>query len=140
VNGGTIATAENTQIFLSGLITGSGPLNLSSPTVGSSAIFFFGSTANNYTGLTTVQTGFVELGGSGVAIPGDLLIQSASNVSLLASNQIAPTATVTDHGFLNFKGGAALTQTIGLSLETAKSIPPAHSAEHSMSERETFRG
>jgi len=90
--GGTIATSGNTQLFLDGKITGSGPLNLSSPPVGSSAIFFGGTVDNDFTGLTTVQTGFVELGAAGhVALSGDVQVNAGGELTINTDEQIATT-------------------------------------------------
>lgn len=112
--GGTISTVGDTQLFINGLITGSGPLNLDSPVVGNSSIFLGGTVDNNFTGLTTLVEGFAELAATGhIAISGDLLIDGPGQLSINTDEQIASTATVTNNGVLGFFAGANVHQTIG---------------------------
>ncbi len=113
-SGGTISTSGNTQLQINGLITGSGPLDLSCPVVGTSAIFMAGTANNTYTGLTTVQVGLLGLESPGfVAIPGNLLVNSGAEVDIDANEQIASAATVTVNGNLGFNAEANVQQTIG---------------------------
>jgi autotransporter-associated beta strand protein len=88
-NTGTINSSGGGN--LSGLITGSGVLNVTAGTLDLTGI-----DDNNYSGLTTVSGGALRLNkSSGNAIGGNLTITGAGVVNLLASNQIADTATVT---------------------------------------------
>ncbi len=111
-SGGTITAATGTGLFLAGQITGTGPLNLSGPSTGG-GIFFDGTVANNYSGLTTVQQGLVRLQASATAISGDLEIDANGIVTLDDSAEIDSAATVTVNGALRFSGtNADVAQTI----------------------------
>ena len=89
--------------------TGSGTLTLS------------GSTANTYTGLTTVSAGTLHLAkSSGNAVGGDLTISGGAKVSFEANNQIADSAAVTMSGSGSVFNGTGInsaqfniTETIG---------------------------
>src|SRR5205823_3435098 len=60
---------------------------------------FSGDAPNAYTGLTTVNSGTLALSKTaGPAVPGDLFIAQNGAVKLLASNQIAQSASVTMAG------------------------------------------
>ncbi|MDR3403869.1 MAG: autotransporter-associated beta strand repeat-containing protein, partial [Chthoniobacter sp.] len=113
-SGGTIATVGDTQLYLAGKITGSGALSLSSPSVGGAAIFLTGTVDNDFTGLTTIQQGYVELAAAGhIALSGDVQINSGAILSINTDEQIADAATVTNNGFLTFFAAANVKETIG---------------------------
>ena len=106
-NGGTLSTyipntATDTVTF-TGKITGSGGLTK----IGRGTAVLAGSTANDYTGDTTVNAGTVLLqNSSGVAIPHNLNIGDAGTtgwdvVNLGASEQIANSSVVTFNGANN---------------------------------------
>jgi autotransporter-associated beta strand protein len=95
-NGVIIFNRFDTGLVVTGAISGSGTVNQ----VGSGSTTLGGTTANTYTGLTTVSGGTL-LGGKtpGVnAIPGDLVINGGGAFGYAGnnvSNQIADSATVT---------------------------------------------
>ncbi len=84
------------SLTLDARITGPHPLNKT----GEASLIFAGSTANDYTGLTTVSGGTLRLDKSpGTdAIPTDLTINASAEVELLAANQINNAATLTLNG------------------------------------------
>jgi fibronectin-binding autotransporter adhesin len=69
-----------------------------------------GSSANTYTGPTTISQGSLVLAKSGVAVPGPLSASGGSLVQLQASEQIAATSSVTVAGATLNLGG--FTQTL----------------------------
>ena len=90
-------------------LTGAGTLNLNQITTGTGSVtinstgtvnYNGGATANTNTGLTTVNSGTLNLAkNSGVnAIAGDLTINTGATVKLSSSNQIADTKNVTLNG------------------------------------------
>jgi autotransporter-associated beta strand protein len=110
----TVQDSAYSAVF-SGAIGGSAGLTLATPLAGPSSNYFefSGSTANTYSGVTTVQDRTIlNLSKSAgvIAIPGDLVIEAAGTVQLFAADQISDTATVTVKGELNLAGSP---ETIG---------------------------
>lgn len=104
VNIGTTAHAFNiadgtdtVDMEFSGAITGTtGTITTST---GTGVLLFSGSTANTYTGLTTVSAGELQLNKNGVnALNGSATINTGGTLSLLSANQIVDTATLTVAG------------------------------------------
>ncbi|WP_296313567.1 ESPR-type extended signal peptide-containing protein, partial [Pseudomonas sp.] len=85
---------------MGGVVSGTKGLTIESPASSRywGDLDFVGSKSNTYTGLTTVQgstvLGLARTGGA-TSIAGDLLVQGASTVAFLQSEQIADTSTVT---------------------------------------------
>lgn len=72
---------------------------------GAGTVTFGGATANSYTGLTEVGLGTLNLGksaGVNAISTGGLQIDGSGTVALLASNQIADTASVNNNGTFAF--------------------------------------
>ncbi len=100
---GQITLAANSRIvasaagILSGKITGGFGLEIGRAGGSeTSTISLEGSTANDYSGLTTVNAGSLLLNKTGVnAIAGNVLVTSGGTLSNTANNQIANSATVT---------------------------------------------
>ncbi|MEI6084907.1 MAG: autotransporter-associated beta strand repeat-containing protein [Verrucomicrobiota bacterium] len=94
----------------SGVIQNSGGGALAITKEGTGTMVLSGTSANTYSGLTTVNGGQLTLNkSSGNAISGNLTI-SAGNVQLSAANQISDTAAVTVTGTLNLNNN---NETIG---------------------------
>jgi autotransporter-associated beta strand protein len=122
VSGGTLAAGSNNELVVTGntqainigsTIGTGGASALTVSTAGT--VTLNGSTANTYTGLTTVAAGTLTLnktgtGANSIAIPGDVLV-SGGTLSWGASNQIATSSNLT------FSGTGAIssskTQTVG---------------------------
>jgi outer membrane autotransporter protein len=94
------ASSVTYLLELGGVVSGTRGLTIEAP---ASARYwgdldFVGGKSNTYTGLTTVQgstvLGLARTGGA-TSIAGDLLVQGASSVAFLQSEQIADTSTVT---------------------------------------------
>jgi autotransporter-associated beta strand protein len=86
-------------------VSGSGTIALTK--TGAGRLFLGGSSANTYTGGTTVSAGLLALQkSSGYAIPGNLTVDGPALVCVLAPNQIAPTSSLTFSGTQN--GGLLL--------------------------------
>ncbi len=84
-----------------GVISGTGGLNFQT-TANSFAVMYCGLEDNTYTGLTTVGNNVAMLlGTDGIAIAGDLTIQSGGFVGLDLDNQFGATSTVTVDGALS---------------------------------------
>lgn len=84
---------------MSGVLSGAGSLTKT----GDGILLFTGSSANTYTGPTTVASGTLRLAKDNgvVAIPGDLIISGSTmhtTVELLTSGQIAPTSKLSFTG------------------------------------------
>ena len=111
-SGGTISEINNSVVSIRGQITGNGPLNINADSGGGAAgLVFANTTSNTFTGLTTIQNGFVELGSSALALSGDVTVDSAGKLSVANANveQIASTATLTVNGTFEFDGGSQQT-------------------------------
>jgi autotransporter-associated beta strand protein len=117
VNIGTTAHAFNiadgtdtVDMVFSGAITGTtGTITKST---GTGVLLFSGSSANTYTGLTTVSAGELQLNKSGVnALNGSATVNTGGTLSLLAANQIVDTATLTVAGGTFNMGGFSETVT-----------------------------
>jgi len=94
-------------LCLNGVISNGG-LNLQSN--GDEVSVMFCGTTNTYTGLTTVGANVtLELGATGTAVAGNLLIQEDGVVAVGGENQIADNVTVTVDGVLGFLGGSEQT-------------------------------
>jgi autotransporter-associated beta strand protein len=103
----TVVTVANNFLHLSGVISGPGDLTKQGP----GTLIFSGSSANAYSGATTINAGQLRLGKSAgvTAVPGALVIgddlggAGADSVRLLEDNQIANGAAITlnSSGFLN---------------------------------------
>jgi fibronectin-binding autotransporter adhesin len=87
-----LSITGSSDAVLSGVIGGSATLTMN----GTGIVTFSGSSANTYTGTTTVNAGGLDLNKTGVnAIAGDITIGGAGTLTLSASNQIADTSDVT---------------------------------------------
>ncbi|MDW8309461.1 MAG: autotransporter-associated beta strand repeat-containing protein [Verrucomicrobiales bacterium] len=109
----TVGNNDATSTF-SGVITDStGTLNLTK--VGAGTLTLAGSTANTFTGTTTVNGGVLVLGKSaGNAVPGALTI-GAATVRLSGNNQIADGSAVTINsaaGLLDLNGNSDTVGTV----------------------------
>lgn len=95
-----ISASTGTALTLSGVISGAaGGWTLNSD--GSGAVTFSGAGANTFTGLTTVAGGNLNLAktaGINAIGAGGAEVRSGATLSLLASNQIADTASVLVNG------------------------------------------
>jgi fibronectin-binding autotransporter adhesin len=89
--------ADSIDMDISGQISGTGSVTKST---GTGILQYSGSTANTYTGLTTINAGELRLNKtSGVnALAGSATINTGGTLSLAASDQIANTAVVTISG------------------------------------------
>ena len=111
----TNTTVQNSafEATFSGVLSGAAGVTFDAPSIGYFRLA--GTAANTYTGLTTVQ-GTAKLNLSktaGVnAIAGNVLINGSGLLQLLASNQIADTATVTDNGVFNLASSAETIKTL----------------------------
>jgi uncharacterized protein YhjY with autotransporter beta-barrel domain len=111
-DGGTISANPNANYQITGQISGTGPLNLSAAADDSAAIYIEGSVSNTFTGLTTVEQGFVELQTNGIALSGDVQVNGGGILTLNDSDQIDAGATVTNNGDFAFAGSGNTSQTI----------------------------
>jgi fibronectin-binding autotransporter adhesin len=122
-SGGLLTANNSANADFSGLLSGS----LGLTKIGGGVLTLSGSTANTYTGTTTVSVGSLTLNKTaGVnAIGGDLIIgdgTSTDTVSLSAANQISDTSVVTmaSSGRFNLNGNA---ETIGALVDGAAGVP-----------------
>ncbi len=99
-----VAASSGTALTLSGAISeNSAGRTLTSS--GPGTVTLSGATANTYTGLTQVAAGTLSLNktaGVNAIGTGGLLIDDGATLSLLASNQIADTASATVNGTFSF--------------------------------------
>ncbi|MDQ6905557.1 MAG: autotransporter-associated beta strand repeat-containing protein, partial [Chloroflexota bacterium] len=89
----TITASANTGLTLSGALSGAKTVTLD----GAGGVTFSGTSANTYTGLTTVSAGTLSLGktaGVNAIGTGGIQIDAGATASLLASEQIADTASL----------------------------------------------
>ena len=87
----TMDCPNNSQLTLSGVVTGGGALTKS----GMGTLVFSGNSANTHSGGVSVSGGTVRLNKTGVvALPGPLQVGAAGTVQLLQANQIGDTAAV----------------------------------------------
>jgi autotransporter-associated beta strand protein len=105
--GGPVSVAPGGELDLNGALTSSVGLTVA----GGGKVVLGGSSANTYTGSTTVDGSTLVLGKSGraVAVPGNLVIGdgiSAATVHATAANQTASTTdvTVNDHSTFYLNG------------------------------------
>jgi autotransporter-associated beta strand protein len=102
----TVTSTGSGSITLGGVLSGSGGITKN----GSRTLTLSGATANTYSGLTTVNSGTLELSKAAwvTAIAGDLVIGDGTGtdtVKLLAANQIASTnLTLNAGGVLDMNG------------------------------------
>lgn len=103
----------DSNLDIQGAISGTGGFTAGT---GNGDIQFGGSTANTYSGLTTVENGgklSLSRDDGVTAIAGDLVIDDGGTVLIFAGNQIAATSAVTVNGLLEFQTSSALPETIG---------------------------
>jgi autotransporter-associated beta strand protein len=105
--GGTVSVAAGGELDLNGALTSSVGLTVA----GGGKVVLGGSSANTYTGPTTVDGSTLVLGKSGhaIAVPGNLVIgdgTSPATVQETAAGQTASTTSVTvnDHGTFDLNG------------------------------------
>ena len=101
VDDNTGSTAD--YAALSGIISGSGSLTKS----GAGALRLSGSSANTYTGITTVTGGTLELyKTSGVAIPGNLSISASAFNSVASVRVVGSTSQIPTSAVVSFSGAS----------------------------------
>ena len=105
--GGPVSVANGGELDLNGALTSSVGLTVA----GGGKVVLGGSSANTYTGTTTVDGSTLVLGKSGgtVAVPGNLVIwrrHQRATVQATAADQTASTTdvTVNDHGTFDLSG------------------------------------
>ncbi len=106
----TFGGVINSIITMTGGVSGTGDLTLEGPD--NSTIFNFNATtANTYSGTTTVIKGVLNANNSPnvIAIPHDLVINDSASVGLYAANQISTDSQVT----MNSSGGYFPTMYVG---------------------------
>lgn len=88
---------------------------------GAGTLILGGSSANTYTGLTTISAGTLTLSKTAgvTAVGGDILVNTGGVLTLATDNQIADTATITvAGGAVNFNGKNETFQNLNLSAGT----------------------
>jgi len=92
----TVRVEPGVGMTLGGKVTGAGGLNK----ISSGALILSGSTANDFTGSTTVTGGTLQLNkdANTLAISGDLEVKSGATLLLSTSEQVANTSAVTLSG------------------------------------------
>jgi fibronectin-binding autotransporter adhesin len=115
INNNIVLAAAQTWNAASGIIDLFGSISGSFAVTktGTSTVRLQGTTANTYSGTTTVSTGTLQLNktASVTALAGDIVIASGATVLSLADHQIGDTSSINVGGFLTFSGVSA--ETIG---------------------------